>query len=125
MELTASQIKYLLAVHKLNKNGTIRSADIAGRLAVTRPSAHRMINQLTQLGLLEKERYTSVKITQSGLMLSCLYNDAFFTIFDFLYHQLNIPPESAEDGTLAIIKSLSPDILESVCLQKKLKTDGT
>ena len=46
MKLTASQIKYLLTIYKMNNNGVVRSTDIASSLTVTRPSVHRMITQL-------------------------------------------------------------------------------
>lgn len=55
MKLTAAQIRYLLAIYRLSKNGDVRSSDVAEHLDVSRPSTHRMIDQLQKMNLVYKE----------------------------------------------------------------------
>ncbi|MEA4816412.1 MAG: MarR family transcriptional regulator [Lachnospiraceae bacterium] len=117
MELTPSQIRYLLAVYMLNKNGVVRSVDIAKKLHVTRPSAHRMITQMSGMGLLEKERYSSVKITESGSHLAKQYQACFSCICGLLNKRLNIPCLSSEEGVLVILSKLDLSKLELTSMQ--------
>jgi len=52
MKITATQIRYLLSIYQLYKNGVVRSSDIADSLDVSRPSAHRMVG-LLKINLLQ------------------------------------------------------------------------
>lgn len=124
MELTASQIRYLLAVYMIHKNGTVRSADIAENLTVTRPSVHRMIMQLSGMGLLKQEKYSSVSFTEKGRILAEQFYNIFSYIRAFLSKNLHLPFDSAEEGALAIMSRLHSEKLEAVCMQMKLEADG-
>ena len=68
VSLTASNIKYLIALHELDSSSErgIRCVDIAKRLNITKPSVHTMINNLRELGLVVKEHYGSVYLTDAG-----------------------------------------------------------
>lgn len=119
--MTATQIRYLMAIDKLSSIGAVRSADIAENLDVTRPSAHRMITQLSGMGLLEKEKYSSVRITEHGRFLAKRYSVCFSCICGLLNRALNISHPSAESGALTILSSLDSSGLESAYLQMKAK----
>ena len=66
--LTAANIKYLIILHEMEcctKRG-IRCVDIAKLLNITKPSVHTMIENLRFLGLVVKEHYGSVYMTEAG-----------------------------------------------------------
>jgi len=88
MELTAAQLRYLLAVYQLGKAGAVRSAAIAGYLCVARPSVHRMIRQLAEMGLLNKKRYSLVAMTEGGRALAEKYHHSFIRIRGLLQEGL-------------------------------------
>lgn len=114
MELTPSQIRYLLAVYALHKDGAVRSADIAQALHVTRPSVHRMALQLSDMGLLVKEKYSSVGFTDTGRIIAEQYHCCFCCICTLLSQNLSLPHAPAEAGALAVLSSLSITKLRSV-----------
>lgn len=59
--LTASNIRYLIAIRKLCEDGNgTRCVRIAEVLGVSKPSVHTMINSLKELDLVRKDRYGEV-----------------------------------------------------------------
>ena len=71
MNLTANQIRFLLAVLSLTSiDEDIASKNIARILGITRPSVHGMLEQMVERGLIEKVRYGSAKLTDEGLALA-------------------------------------------------------
>ena len=68
--MTPAAIKYLLVLDDLCREGKgVRSVEIAARMNVSKPSAHSMLQNLCQAGLVEKERYGTVYLTQEGRVL--------------------------------------------------------
>lgn len=116
MELTASQIRYLLTIQKLSLGGGVRPAQVAKSLTVSRPSVHRMINQLIKAGLVTKKDDTSIMISENFSVLADRYTSVFSSVSAFLTEKLNIPPDTAEEGALSILSSLNASALESVCM---------
>lgn len=71
MQLTASQLKYLLAIAELSQTrALVSSSDIADKLKVTRPSVNKMLEVLSSKELLEKKRYGTVRLTDFGVQFS-------------------------------------------------------
>lgn len=71
MNLTANQIRFLLAVLSLTAMGEdIASKNIARVLGITRPSVHGMLEQMIERGLIEKARYGTARLTSEGLALA-------------------------------------------------------
>mgnify|MGYP001136243727 CR=1 FL=1 len=65
--LSASNIKYLLAMRELNMEPRgVRSTDLARSIGVTKPSVYTMAKSLCSLGLVEKDRYGAIRFTQDG-----------------------------------------------------------
>ncbi len=117
MELTPSQIRYLLAVYTLHKEGAVRSSDIAESLKVSRPSVHRMTIQLSEMGLLIKAKYSAVGFTETGRILAEQYHTCFSCISTMLNQYLSLPKDPSEAGALAVLSSLSVTKLRSVYAQ--------
>jgi len=67
MELTSAHLRYLLCIYELSRSApAVSSAEIAGRLKVTKPSVSRMLAALMEKELLVKERYGKVYLTDEG-----------------------------------------------------------
>ena len=71
MRLTDAQIRCLLALLSLTRLGeAIASKDVSRVLGVSRPSVHRMLENLGKAGLTEKKPYGAVKLTEEGFHLA-------------------------------------------------------
>ena len=65
--LTAANIRYLLALKTLEKEGAgTRSVDIASSLGLSKPSVHNMMNTFTEMGLVSKNAYGAAFLTELG-----------------------------------------------------------
>ena len=66
-QLTIAKAKYLATIGELDKDGKgIRSVTLANKLGVSRPSAHAMLQKLSDLGYIEKEHYGIIYLTEKG-----------------------------------------------------------
>ena len=66
--MTASNQKYLKAVYVLSrKSGSVRAADVAAALSVTRPSASNGLKKLVEKGYVEHEPNGGVRLTSEGM----------------------------------------------------------
>ncbi len=76
--LTAANIRYLLVILELDteKQG-VRGSDIAKQLGVTKPSVFAMTRNLLELGLVKKERYGTVFLTELGRQKADQYADCY------------------------------------------------
>ena len=68
MELSAANIRYLIAMKKNQRpDGVIRGADVARALGCTRPSVHKMVESLSAMGLVSKASpYAAIRFTPAG-----------------------------------------------------------
>ena len=117
MELTPSQIRYLMAIYQLGGEGMVRSSDIADSLDVARPSVHRMTTQLSERKLIEKEKYSLIRVTEKGRSLAGRYQQVYLCISGLLNDHIDLPDESVSQGAIEIISSLSAEKLEATCAQ--------
>ena len=67
MKLSRTQIEYLLIMDEMMEEGPVRLRDVAQALGVSKPSVHGMEEQFVRLGLIEKQRYAPVHMTEEGL----------------------------------------------------------
>jgi DtxR family transcriptional regulator, Mn-dependent transcriptional regulator len=66
-KLSQPMENYLRTIRCLEiAKGTVRSADVAIALGVSRPSAHTAITRLAECGLVRHARYASVELTEPG-----------------------------------------------------------
>lgn len=71
MELTNTNIRYLLAIYDLSQvRLEVSSKDIAQNLAVSRASVTSMMTSLTDKRLVNKERYGKIHLTGLGRTLA-------------------------------------------------------
>ena len=82
MKLSRTQIEYLLIMDEMMEEGPVRLRDVAQALGVSKPSVHGMEEQFVRLGLIEKQRYAPVHMTEEGLRTAEEYRGK---VFSYLY----------------------------------------
>ena len=109
--LTAANIRYLLAIEDLDRNGKgVRCVDVAQALGITKPSVHSMVDSMKDMGLLEKPRYGVIRLTDLGRSTADRYQVYFQTI---CRHFAQFLPQR-QDVLAAAFALLSELKLESV-----------
>ena len=75
MELTASHLRYLLAIYACTRSRPqVVAVDVAKTLGVSKPSVTRMLGVLRERGLLHQERYGKISLTEEGGRLAEAYD---------------------------------------------------
>ena len=71
MELTAAHLRYLLAIYQVSRTHLdISSRCIAEKLGVTKPSVVRILNLLMERGMIVKEHYGKIYLTDRGIWVA-------------------------------------------------------
>ena len=71
MELTAAHLRYLLAIYEVSQTHLdISSRSIAEKLGVTKPSVVRIMNLLMERGMIVKEHYGKIYMTDRGIWVA-------------------------------------------------------
>lgn len=67
MPLTEAHLRYLLAIYEVSQTHLdISSRSIAEKLGVTKPSVVRIMNLLMERGMIVKEHYGKIYMTDRG-----------------------------------------------------------
>ncbi len=75
MELTAAHLRYLLAIYEVSQTHLdISSRSIAEKLGVTKPSVVRIMNLLMERGMIVKEHYGKIYLTDRGIFVAKAVN---------------------------------------------------
>ncbi len=107
MQLTASQIRYLLAIAELSqKRACVSSSDIADKLQVTRPSVNKMLAVLSDKSLLEKKRYGAVQLTDLGAKISSDCGERVVRLSDKLSGTLGFAPGDSKRCSIILISEM-------------------
>ena len=71
MQLTAAHLRYLLAIYEVSRTHLdISSRSIAEKLGVTKPSVVRIMNLLMERGMIVKEHYGKIYMTDRGIWVA-------------------------------------------------------
>ena len=71
MELTSAHLRYLLAIYEVSQTHLdISSRSIAEKLGVTKPSVVRIMNLLMERGMIVKEHYGKIYMTDRGIWVA-------------------------------------------------------
>ena len=71
MQLTAAHLRYLLAIYEVSRTHLdISSRSIAEKLGVTKPSVVRIMNLLMERGMIVKEHYGKIYMTDRGIFVA-------------------------------------------------------
>ena len=76
MELTDTHYRYLLTIYELSRTTLdVGAASVARAMQVSKPSVTRMLKVLMDKGLLVKERYGKIYLTDRGVLLAKKLSD--------------------------------------------------
>ena len=71
MPLTEAHLRYLLAIYEVSQTHLdISSRSIAEKLGVTKPSVVRIMNLLMERGMIVKEHYGKIYMTDRGIWVA-------------------------------------------------------
>lgn len=115
VSLTASNIRYLLAVQQLTQQGArVRCVDVAKLLDVARPSALRALEYLATLGIFTKSPQGIWSLTCSGTELAQRYRNYYDTVENMLCRLL--PPAADRPGlALSLLSEVPLSEMDGVC----------
>ena len=83
MELTSAHLRYLLAIYEISRTHLdISSRSVAEKLGVTKPSVVRILNLLMERGMIVKEHYGKIYLTDRGLWVAKQVSRELDTILD-------------------------------------------
>ena len=115
--LTASNIRYLLAVKELGRaDGGARCIDIAAALKLSKPSVHNMMDSLSRSGLICKNAYGMVYFTDAGREAAERYARYYSAVASMLAR--NFPNAADLRDAACLLLSEIPDVdLETLCIR--------
>jgi DtxR family manganese transport transcriptional regulator len=79
----------------IDVTGEARAVDLAERLGVTNATVNNTLNRLTREGLVTRQRYRSIFLTQTGRHIAEAARERHQLVRDFLRH-LGVDAETAE-----------------------------
>lgn len=113
--MSVSLIRCLLAVLALSENcDAIASKDVARLLGVKRPTIHRTLAQLAKKGLINKERYGDVFLTEEGGKQARALESRRDDLALLFARQFGLSPEESVKAAFALMSELSDESLEKI-----------
>jgi len=111
--LTASQEDYLEAIHHvIEEKRVARSKDLVARLGVNSSSVTQALRTLSQLGLINYERYGVVTLTDSGEVQACDVIRRHEALRDFFVRILLVDNETAETAACRMEHAMPRTIVD-------------
>ena len=102
--LTASNIRYLLAMKELDHDGSgVRCSAIANALRLSKPSVHNMMNTFRRLGLVQKDAYRACFFTDRGNEIAARYGKYYRLVSESL--------QDAQTAAFSLLASIPEDRL--------------
>ena len=113
--ITRSKEDYLRVIFELSKSKeSIRSSDVAEKLGITRASVSRMMTELKKSGLIEKEKYGSVVLTERGYKLAAQIKNKHDLIKLFLTNVLGVSESIANIDACSMEHAVSHETAEKL-----------
>lgn len=113
--MTASLEDYLEAVFVLSgSNSQVRLTDIAAMLGVSKPSANRAVNTLTQNGFLKHEAYGAITLTPEGETYAASVLHRHKLLKHFLNGTLGVNEKTAEEDACKMEHVMSSETIEKL-----------
>ncbi len=123
--LTPSNIRYLLAMKQLDKNGSgVRSVDIATCLGLSRPSVHNMMKTLIEMGFIRKTAYGVAFLTEEGEQTARRYGKYYLSVSEFLRDGFpGLKPVCP--AVFALLAEIPETDLEKLCDSRQMSGEVT
>ena len=112
--MTQSLEDYLEMVSFLSDLGEVRVTDIASRLEVSKPSVLSALRALEAQGLIEHERYRTVRLTKSGVARAGEIRERHNFLTKFLTDIVGVSGETAEKDACRMEHHLSGETLKKM-----------
>lgn len=96
------------------KNGYVRSIDIAGFLGVTKPSVSVAMKRLREDGYIEMDKSGLITVTDKGMEIADKIYTRHKKLTDF-FVSLGVDPAVAEDDACRIEHDLSDETFDAIC----------
>ena len=96
----------------LDATGEARSVDLSARLGVTGATVNSMLQRLVRDGLVRKERYRSIFLTEAGRRMADEARERHRIVFDFLL-ALGVDRQTAETDAEGIEHHASEETLRA------------
>ena len=113
--MSVSLIRCLLAVYALSENfEIIASKDVAQLLGVKRPTVHRSLQVLQERGMIQKELYGDVFLTEKGRAAAHALETRRDDLALLFARQFGLSPEESLKAAFALMSELSDESLEKL-----------
>ena len=97
-----------------NKNGEVRSVDVASQLGITKPSVTYTTKRLREKGYITMDKDNYITITESGLKIAEKIYARHNTLTE-LFVRLGVPEDIASQDACKIEHDISPETFEALC----------
>ncbi len=118
-KFTPSIEDYLECIYQTNQGQGVKSTDIAAKLAVSKPSVHRAIVTLAEMGLLQQEKYSLIYLTEAGQKKAAEVSAKHEILSGFLQNVLGISAEVAEEEACKMEHGVSMETAQRFEVLKK------
>ena len=114
-DLREASEDYLEAILNLEDDkGEVRSIDVANFLNVSRPSVNKAVGVLKEMGMVEQEPYSPIKLTDLGRMKASEVDRRHRALRRFLIEVLGVGPTTADDDACKIEHVISKQTMEKL-----------
>ena len=115
MKIQESGENYLETILILkNRNGYVRSVDIANELSFTKASVSRAMSILRKAGLIVMEKSGNIVLTESGFARASAVYERHTVLSDFFRKVLGVDPETAVQDACRIEHVISEESFEQI-----------
>lgn len=115
MKIQKASEDYLEAMLMLKeKNGYIRSIDIAQMLNVTKPSVTYSTKRLRENGYITMEKDGEIKITEAGMEIAQSIYDRHKALIEF-FVKLGVPEHIAREDACKVEHDISEETFKAIC----------
>lgn len=115
MKISESGENYLETIIEIEReSGIVRSAEIAKRLNVSRPSVNRAIGILKEAGMVEQEYYGNVQLTEKGRERASSVLARHIELSKFFTEVLKVDAETADADACRIEHVMSEKTMDAL-----------
>lgn len=119
MKIHESAEDYLEAMLMMQeKNGYIRSVDIAQKLGVTKPSVSYAVKQLRENGYISMDKEGHITLRKSGMEIASRIYKRHVLLTKYLEH-IGVDSKIAETDACKMEHDISEETFEAICRQAR------
>ena len=116
--MTCSQIRCLMTVLSIDREQKnqrpVMSKDIADRLSISRPSAHRLLESLSKAHYIIKEAYGPVILTEEGRHEALRMEERCRNLTQSLLQRYRLTPDEGETAAMLLMSRMTEESLQAI-----------